>query len=94
MCIRDRFYDAGDDYSVIIISRKATITQDKVLTKGQDYVIIFVDKEGKIIGKDKIKPTFTGSESILRPTSVRDMFYLTPDRSKQSMTVAKLRKPE
>lgn len=88
------FYDAGDDYSIIIISRKATITQDKVLTKGQDYVIIFVDKEGKIIDKEKIKPAFTKSENILRPTSVRDMFYLTPDRSKQSMTLVKLRKPE
>ena len=77
-----------------MLSKKVKITLHNVLTAGQEYVLISVDKDGKFINKEKIQPAFTTSESVLRPTNVPDLFYTTPDVKTQSIMVVRLKKPE
>ena len=87
-------YDAADGGSVVIISRKATMAISSVPTAVLEFVIIQVDKNGNILEKEKIKPAFTRSQHILRPSNVPGMFSTTPELSKQSITVVKLKKHE
>ncbi|MFZ1335493.1 MAG: hypothetical protein WAR99_08750, partial [Saprospiraceae bacterium] len=87
-------YDVSDGSTILVLSKKVKITLHNVLTAGQEYVLISVDKDGKFINKEKIQPAFTTSESVLRPTNVPDLFYTTPDVKTQSIMVVRLKKPE
>lgn len=87
-------YDVSDGSTILVLSKKVKITLHNVLTAGQEYVLISVDKEGKFINKEKIQPAFTTSESVLRPTNVPDLFYTTPEVKTQSIMVVRLKKPK